>query len=212
MLLSECLGNAEIIAEAVGWERTVGARAIFGARIPAPGAVEVTVIASPTALGVYTDAAPAARVRAIAAAMDAAGVPTVYSENIRAVQWAKVMYNCALNPLSALLDVPYGRLAEFSASKRMMDLVVEEVYAVAAARGIALEPDTAAAYLELFYGKMLPPTATHYASMREDLLQHRRTEIDALNGAVVRFGEACGVPCPVNATLSALIREREPER
>ena len=203
------LGNAEIVAEHVGWHRTVGARVIFGARLVGPGHAEVTVIAAPTALGVYDAAAPAGRVRDIAARMDAAGMPTVYSEDIAAALWGKVAYNCALNPLSALLDVPYGRLAENPHTYAMIEQIIGEFYAVAHAEGIALEPATADGYRKHFFERLLPPTAAHYASMREDLRLGRRTEIDSINGAIVRYGEAHGVPCPINRFLSEMIRARE---
>lgn len=203
------LGNAEIIAEFVGWRRTVGARAIYGTRITQPGHAEVTVIAQPTALGVYVPEAPADRVKQIAAAMDAALLPTVYTEKIATVLWAKVAYNCALNPLSALLDVPYGTLAETDYTRSIMQEVLEELYAVGHAMGIALEPATAGEYAQLFYEKLVPPTAAHYASMREDFLRRRRTEIDALNGAIVRYGEEHKVACPANAMLTRLVHARE---
>lgn len=203
------LGNAETLAEAVGWPRTIGARAIYGARLLAPGQVDVTVIAQPTALGAYDGATDTARVRAMARAMDDAGLPTVHTDRIGTVLWAKVAYNCALNPLSALLDVPYGALAEAAESRAVMDDALAELYAVAEARGVALEPDSVAAYRTLFYDKLVPPTARHYASMREDFLHHRRTEIDALNGAICRYGEELGIPCPTNQLLTRLVRAKE---
>jgi 2-dehydropantoate 2-reductase len=203
------LGNAEIIAESVGWPRTVGARTIYGTRITEPGHADVTVIAQPTALGVYSPEAPADLVREIAAAMDAASLPTVYTDRIATVLWAKVAYNCALNPLSALLDVPYGTLAETEHTRSIMEEVLEELYAVGQSMGIALEPPTAAEYIRLFYERLLPPTAAHYASMREDFQRRRRTEIDALNGAIVRYANEHHVPAPVNTLLTRLIRARE---
>ncbi len=203
------LGNVEVIAATVGWARTVGARAIYGVWMPEPGIVDVTVIAAPTALGVYAPEAPETRVRRIAEAMNAAGVPTVYSSAIRTVQWAKVAYNCALNPLSALLDVPYGRLLETGYTRSIMREVVQELYAVGRALGVPLDPATPEAYERALFEKLIPPTAAHYASMREDLRRGRRTEIDALNGAIARLGESCGAPCPTNALLTRLVHARE---
>ncbi len=203
------LGNAECIAEAIGWERTIGARVIYGARINQPGEVAITVIAAPTAFGVYHSNTSVEVVRKIVRAMDDAGLPSVYTSNIQTVLWSKVAYNCALNPLSALLDVPYGRLAECPDTRRIMEDVISELYYTAAAMRIPLEPDSADAYRDLFYTTLLPPTAAHYASMREDLIKGRRTEIDALNGAITRFGAQHGVVCPANAMLTALMHARE---
>ena len=203
------LGNIEQVAARFGWARTVGARVIYGVRVVEPGAIKVTVIASPTALGVPRPEGPAERVRELAAAMDAAGLPTVYSERVETLLWAKVAYNCALNPLSALLDAPYGKLPEIPEARRMMDTVIDELYAVGRGRGVLLDPPSADAYRELFYTRLVPPTAAHYASMHEDFARHRRTEIDAMNGAIVCMGAECGVACPVNAWLTDLIHARE---
>lgn len=203
------LGNAEHLAAAIGWERTIGARVIYGARVNRPGEVEITVIAAPTAIGVYGDSTPVEAVCAIVDAMDAAGLPTVYTDAIQTVLWSKVAYNCALNPLSALLDVPYGLLAECADTRDIMDAVITELYEVAAAMDVPLTPATAPAYRDLFYNTLLPPTAAHYASMREDLKQGRRTEIDALNGAIARFGAEHGLDCRANSLLTGLIRGRE---
>lgn len=203
------LGNAETIAEAVGWERTIAARAIYGVRITEPGVAEVTVIAQPTALGVFRIGPPPDRVKHIVDAMDAALMPTVYTERIESVLWAKVAYNCALNPLSALLDVPYGSLAETGYTRDIIAGVITELYSVGHAMRVPLDPDTSAEYLRLLFDQLIPPTAAHYASMREDIRRRRRTEIDALNGAIVRYGAQHNIACPVNATLTRLVHARE---
>ncbi|MBI1318576.1 MAG: 2-dehydropantoate 2-reductase [Candidatus Hydrogenedens sp.] len=207
------LGNADVLAEDIDPARVVAARAIYGVRVTEPGAIEVTVIAQPTALGSHRPdiAGPdtIARVEAIAAAMNDAGLPTVAVDDIAPVLWAKVTYNCALNPMSALLDVPYGRLPEIPETRGVMDQVIDEIYAVAAAMQIRLQPTSADEYRALFYERLVPPTAAHYASMREDLLHGRRTEIDALNGAIDDYGKQHGVDCPVNRMLANLVRARE---
>ena len=141
--------------------------------------------------------------------MNNAGLPTEYTDSIATVLWSKVAYNCALNPMSALLDVPYGSVAEGAESREIIHDVIHELYAVGHAMGISLEPETPEAYLDFFYKELIPPTATHYASMREDFRRKRRTEIDALNGAICRYGETVGIACPVNATLTRLVRARE---
>lgn len=203
------LGNAEILAETIGSKQVFGARAIYGVWMPEPGHAEVTVIAQPTALGTYDPETGEDRVREIAEAMNAAGLPTVFTDRIATVLWAKVAYNCALNPMSALLDVPYGEVGRLPETRALIGDVVRELYAVGNAMKIPLEPPTPEEYLELFFDKLLPPTAEHYGSMREDFRRKRRTEIDALNGAIVRYGEQHGVSTPVNGTLTRLVKARE---
>ncbi len=207
------LGNAEAIAAAVGWAHTIGARAIFGTVMPRPAHADVTVIANPTAIGPYHGRPGAQSLvepsQALAEAMNSAGLPTVYTDHIATVLWAKVAYNCALNPLSALLDVPYGALPGSKDTRAIMDEVIQELYSVAGARDIQLEPDTAEDYKAVFYEKLVPPTAAHYASMREDFRRKRRTEIDALNGAIWRYAQECALETPANALLTRLVRARE---
>ena len=203
------LGNGEIIAGQIGWERTIGARAIFGVKIIESGHVEVTVIAQPTALGCLRPGPDIERIQALSVNMHDAGIPTVYTDSLETLIWAKVAYNSALNPLSALLDVPYGAVGESDETRSVVSEVIHELYSVGWACGVSLKPGSPAEFLELFYKILLPPTATHYASMREDLLRKRRTEIDALNGAIVRLGEKHTIQCPVNRLLTRLIRARE---
>ncbi|PCJ63101.1 MAG: 2-dehydropantoate 2-reductase [Candidatus Hydrogenedentota bacterium] len=203
------LGNAEIIAEAFGWDRCVEARVIFGAWIPEPGTVDVTVMAHKTALGVYRDTPHLERIKEIAIAMDEAGVPTEFSNNIGTVLWYKLAYNCALNPLSALLDVTYGALLDTDNTRQIMVDVIRELYAVGHAKDITLDPPDAERYIDVFMNQLVPSTGGHYASTREDIRNGKRTEIDALNGAICRFGEELGVPTPVNDLLTRLIRAKE---
>lgn len=205
------LGNAEALADVLGWDRVVGVRAIYGVWLPEAGHATVTVIAQPTALGVYDNGQGAnqERVRELAAAMDDAGLPTVFTERIATLLWQKVTYNCALNPMSALLDVPYGALAAEEATCSIMRDIVNEIYTVGQRMGVALDPDTPDDYYKLLVEALIPPTAAHYASMREDLRRGRRTEIGALNGAICRYAQQHGIHCPVNKTLVRLIETRE---
>ena len=203
------LGNGEIIAKYVGWERTLGARVIFGVRLLAPGAVKITVIAEPTALGVFGPEGPKERAKVLAQQMDRAGIPTRFHENILPLIWSKVAYNAALNPLSAILDVPYGRLLDSEDTKALMINVVKELYEVAKAKGVSLQPPTYQQYVDRLFGELIPSTAAHYASMREDLRRGKRTEIDALNGAICRIGKELGLNCPFNEALTRVIRSME---
>ena len=85
-----------------------------------------------------------------------------------------------------------------------MDAVIDEGFAVAAARGVVPLVPTAAAYRELFYGRLVPSTAHHRSSMLQDLERGRPTEIEAINGCIWRFGREAGIPTPVNATMTRL--------
>jgi 2-dehydropantoate 2-reductase len=206
--LQNGLGNVEVVERTVGAARALGARVIFGATIPESGRVRVTVFADPTAIGPLAPGQHArrdTRARDLAARIDAAGVPAVYTDALPAMLWAKVFYNAALNPLGALLDRHYGALPEHASSRDLMDAIINEAFAVATAEGVSLKWTSAAAYRDEFYGRLVPATYDHRSSMLQDLERGRRTEIDAINGAVWGRGEARGIATPVNASLTRLL-------
>jgi 2-dehydropantoate 2-reductase len=208
--LQNGLGNLEAAAEVIGGPRVLGARVIFGSEIVAPGRVRVTVYADPVLVG-SPDASDAVRTRAAitwAERLDAAGVPARSTTTLLADLWAKVLYNAALNPLGALLGVPYGRLAEDTATREIMDAVVDETFAVATASGVRLAWPDAAAYRRDFCERLVPSTAGHRSSMLQDLDRGRPTEIDAINGYVASLGRSLGMAVPVSETLTRLIHAR----
>ena len=208
--LQNGLVNVERAAEVLGAARVIGARVIFGAEIVAPGRVRVTVNAAPVAVGSPepSDATRSALAATWAARFADAGIPSVHTDNLLGELWAKVFYNAALNPLGALLGVPYGYLPDDPDARALMDVVIDEAFAVARAAGARLRWNDADAYRRDFYGALVPSTAAHRSSMLQDLERGRPTEIDALNGYVVRRGVELGVPVPVNTTLTHMIRAR----
>jgi 2-dehydropantoate 2-reductase len=204
------LGNLEAAAAAAGQGRVLGARVIFGAEVVAPGHARVTVFADPVLVGSPepADAVRRAAAARVAAALAGAGVPAEATDAILPALWAKVLYSAALNPLGALLGMTYGELAARPGTRAVMDGVIDEAFAVARAERVALPWPDAAAYAEEFYGRLVPSTAGHRSSMLQDIERGRRTEIDAINGYVTARGAALGIPAPINATLTHLVRAR----
>ena len=90
-----------------------------------------------------------------------------------------------------------------------MNLMIREIFKVAQAHSIKLHWAEPEGYIDHFYGKLVPPTKNHYPSMYHDLKAGKKLEIDALNGAVVKLGNEKGVPVPVNATITRLIKAKE---
>jgi 2-dehydropantoate 2-reductase len=208
--LQNGLGNLERVAAIVGARRVLGGRVIFGAELLAPGRVRVTVEAAPVLIG-SPDPHDVARVAAAArwaAALADAGVPARGTPAIVAELWAKALYNAALNPMGALLGVPYGHLPADRDARAVMDDVLHEAFAVARAADVGLPWPDADAYGRRFYGDLVPSTAGHRSSMLQDLERGRPTEIDAINGYLVQQGERHGVATPVNATLARVMRAR----
>ncbi len=202
-------GNYETVAAAVGKEHALLARVIFGVKLPAPGRAEVTVIADDVRIGQPHNAFNPDRIKTIAAAINAAGIPTAYAENVAAILWDKILYNAALNPLGAVLECTYGQLAENAGTRLIMDRIIDEIFLVAQAHGMPLNWKSPEEYRQHFYTKLVPPTAKHFPSMYYDVKAGKRLEIDALNGAIVRLAHEKGISVPVNETITLLIKAKE---
>jgi 2-dehydropantoate 2-reductase len=132
---------------------------------------------------------------------EAAGVPVVISANVAGELWMKLVVNCAYNALSAITQLPYGRMIEGEGVRETMRAVVEETLAVAKASGVTMVPDV----LAKTYG-VAGAMPTQFSSTAQDLARGKPTEIDHLNGFIVRRGEALGVATPVNRALHALMK------
>jgi 2-dehydropantoate 2-reductase len=149
-----------------------------------------------------------ARIAEIAAAFGAAGIPVRISDNVIGELWIKLAINCGYNALSALTRGRYGFLLAQPEVRRIMRDVVEEIEAVAAARGVRIPDDR---LLETVYG-VAAAMPGQTSSTEQDIARGQRTEIDHLNGYIARTGEALGVPTPVNRTLHGLVKVVEGKR
>ncbi|MDX1780006.1 MAG: ketopantoate reductase family protein [Thalassovita sp.] len=136
--------------------------------------------------------------------LNKAGVETALSPDIIAAQWAKLVLNCAYNALSAVADLPYGRLVQQEGLPGLLDDIVAECRAVAEADGVTL-PDGLRDNVHAI-ARAMPG---QYSSTAQDLRRGRFTEIDFLNGEIVRKGKALGVPTPINKTLTLLVKLAE---
>jgi 2-dehydropantoate 2-reductase len=145
--------------------------------------------------------APSARSAAIAELLIAAGVPTQVSDNVTGALWAKLILNCAYNAISAITQLPYGRLSQGEGVQAVMADVVRECLAVAEAGGVAVPGDSWAAAQRI--AETMP---SQFSSTAQDLARGKRSEIDHLNGYVLRQGEALGVATPVNRVLHTLVK------
>jgi 2-dehydropantoate 2-reductase len=144
----------------------------------------------------------------VAHALIAAGVPTELSDNVRGALWAKLILNCVYNALSAITQLPYGRLVKGAGVTAVMRDIIDECVAVAQADGVTLPGD-----VDTAVRKIAETVPGQYSSTAQDLARGKRSEIDHLNGLVVRRGEALGVPTPANRLLQAVVKlmEKEPQ-
>ena len=131
----------------------------------------------------------------------AAGVPVQVSDNVAGALWAKLIINCAYNALSAITQMPYGRIVAGAGVDQVMRDIVAECLAVAQAEGVTLPGDIHQAVADIV--RTMPG---QLSSTAQDLARGKRSEIDHLNGYVLRRGEAQGIATPVNRVLHTLVR------
>lgn len=198
-------GNAERFAARFPAERVYSARVITGFRRPALHEVDVTVHAEPVHVGSLFDASSAA-VAPLCAAIAKGGLPCQPSRRIAEDLWAKLLYNATLNPLGAILDASYGALGTSPHARPVMEALARESFATMRAAGFRTHWPNAEAWFADFRVRLLPPTAAHESSMLQDLRAGRRTEIDAITGAVVDLASRHGVDVPVSRSVLALVR------
>ncbi len=195
------IGNEEVLARHV--ERVIRGTTFPAGKIVAPGHVQWDVKGD-TTLGPF-EPSPASyvEVKRLAEACTRAGMPTHAVRDARGPQWRKVIFNAATNPIGALTGLTHGRVCERPDLRALVSGLVSEGKAVAAAQAIELDSDPEAlvdhaARPEVGYN--------HKASMLQDVETRRTTEIDYLNGGIVRFGREYGVATPLNEAIWALVK------
>jgi 2-dehydropantoate 2-reductase len=202
LTLQNGLGNAEAIAAHVPRERVLAGATTHGAVREEPGRVRHAG-AGGTTLGRYF-APNDDRVREVAALLSEAGVETTVTAQVRDAVWEKVLANVGINAPTTLARVENGRVAETQSGRRLAERAVGEAARVAAAEGRSVPEDVVERTFEVARA-----TAANHSSMRQDLAAGRRTEVEALYGAVVERAERHDLPAPVNRTLADLVRLAE---
>ena len=195
------IGNEEVIAEFVG--KVIRGTTFPAGKLLAPGHVQWDVKGD-TTLGPFDPApAPFTEIERLADACTRAGMPTTAVADARGPQWRKVIFNASTNPVGALTGLSHGRVCERPDLRRLVSGLVDEGKAVAAAQGIELDADPE----DLIDHAAKPEVAYHHkASMLQDVEARRTTEIDFLNGGIVRFGREHEVPTPLNQAIWALVK------
>jgi 2-dehydropantoate 2-reductase len=198
-------GNAEKFVFLFPKDRIYSARVITGFTRHKPNEVEITVHADAVHIGSLFGR-NLATVQPLANAIAAGGIPAVTVPDIEKDLWAKMLYNCALNPLGAILDVPYGDLAKNPFTKDLMNHIVEEVFAVMTAAGFHTHWQSADGFLKVFYDKLVPATAGHKSSTLQDIAAGKKTEIDALTGAVLALADKHHIDVPYNRAVYSIVK------
>ena len=197
--------NAEKFASFFDRQIVYTARVITGFQRQSPNEVVITVHADSIHIGSLFGA-DVSRVRELSELINSGDIPCRTTDRIDKDIWAKMLYNCALNPLGAILDVPYGKLAEREFTRSIMNGIVEEVFTVMNLAGHETHWQSAKDFLEIFYAELVPDTAEHKSSTLQDIAAKKPTEIEALNGAVIKLAEKFEVDVPYNLIVYNIIK------
>jgi 2-dehydropantoate 2-reductase len=200
--LQNGIGHEEILAELVGRERVIGGKTYAGGTQLGLGHISIGTRGKETIIG-ELDGGVSERTTQIAALFTAAGLQTTVSSNIIQTIWEKLLVNVSTGALCAITRLPYGELYAVPEVEATALAAVAEAMAVAKASGVALTTtDPKQPWLKAASG--LPPEFK--TSMLQSLEKGSVTEIDFINGAVVRQGQKYGVPTPVNQVLVACVK------
>jgi len=195
-------GNEEIIAEHVKY-------VIRGTTFPAGHVVEPGHIGfdirGDTWIGLFEPSnTPMQRVEELGGFITRSGMNTIAMRDARGAQWTKLIFNAATNPVGALTRLHHGAASRFLPTRELFERLIKEGEAVAKAMGIELHGDP-----RDLVAKGANAPGKHRASMLQDVLAQRTTEVDFMNGAIVKSGEKYGVPTPLNQAMWSLIKGLE---
>ncbi len=198
-------GNAEKFIQYLPKDIIFNARVMTGYIKPALHHVDITVHADAIHIGSLFGG-DIQKLKPLADALSKGGMPAIITQHVAKDIWAKMLYNCALNPLGALFNVPYGELGKSQYTRAIMNDIFHEIFETMHKAGYSTHYNNAQEYIDIFYSKLLPSTGEHRSSMLQDIQAKRRTEIDALNGAVVELARQYNIQVPVNEVITGLIK------
>jgi 2-dehydropantoate 2-reductase len=201
MTVQNGLGSVDTMASVAGQERVLAGVTSNGTTLLGPGSIRHSWMGD-TTIG-ELDGQVTERLERVAEALRQSEIKVAVSRSMDQPIWTKLVVNCAMSPLAALLRVRNGQLVERPEARELLRAVVREALSVAEARGIALPPVSETVEK---VETNCRNNATNKMSMLQDVERGAPTEIDYINGAVVREGEAVGVPTPINWALTQLVK------
>jgi len=200
LTLQNGLTNVGVISQIAGADKVIAGTTSHGATMLGEGHIRHAGTGA-TAIGELSGAG-SSRAEQIAKILESAGFQTTISCNIYSSIWGKLVINAAINPLTAITRLKNGQLLESGETKKLLSMVAEESALVAEALQISLPYDDAASAVEA----VCIATSSNISSMLQDVLKGKRTEIDAINGAIVKEAEKAGIKAPINETLTYLVK------
>lgn len=203
LTLQNGIGNIEIIGEVAGPDKVIGGTTNMGATLLGAGHVRHAGHGE-TIIGKIDGSTPV-ELRAIRELFNKIRLDTKISRDIKGILWSKLIINAGINALTGLTRLHNGRIVEFEGTRRILREAVTEAVKIAKRKRIKLVFDDPLAKVEA----VCEATAGNASSMLQDILRKKRTEIDFINGVVVRLGQELGIPVPVNTLLVDLIKTIE---
>ena len=200
--LQNGLGQEEVLAEIVGRDNVIAGKTYIGGMKTAPGRVVAGVTGKDTIIG-ELDGQITPRIQDVAETLESAGLTTVVSDNIMGAMWDKLLINVAAGALSGITGLNFGNLYQLPEVEETAIEAVAEAIRVAGALGISLTINKPKdAWIKASAGLPFGFKPSVLQSLENGMI----TEIDYINGAVVRAGRRAGIPTPVNSTLVACIK------
>jgi len=203
LTLQNGMGNIEIISEIAGAERVIAGVTNEGATLIDLGKIRHAGRGE-TVIGTTSGKTPV-EMRAIREAFNKAGFETKTTRDIKSLIWSKLIINVGINALSAITRLPNGKLTQFESTKRILRDAVTEATRIAKRKRIKLIFDDPLAKVEA----VCESTSGNLSSMLQDVLRKKRTEVDFINGVIVRLGQELGIQVPTNKFLLDLINTIE---
>jgi len=203
LTLQNGLGNAEVLSEILGVDKVIGGVTNQGANVVEFGSVKHAGFGD-TFIG-RADGKLTVTLRDIRDAFNKAGFKTHISKDIKSLVWSKLVINVGINALTAITRLRNGKLIEFEGARNILEQAVSEAVKVAKRKRIKLIYDDAIEKTEA----VCEATAQNISSMLQDVLKKKKTEIDYINGAIVRQAQGLGITTPVNSTLTELVKTIE---
>lgn len=200
LTLQNGLGNIDLIRAEIGDGNVIAGTTAHGATMLGPGRMRHAGVGK-TIIG-ELDGKKTERLEQIAQAFREAGLETELSENVLGLVWDKLMVNVGINALCGITRMQNGDLLKYPELEELLEAAVSEAHSVAIAKWIRLSYADPVGHTK----DVCRATASNKCSMLQDILNGKQTEIDMINGAIVREGAAAGVDAPVNRTLTNLIK------
>lgn len=203
LTLQNGIGNIELISEVVGSERVIGGTTNLGATLLDAGKVRHAGKGEAT-IG-RLDGSITVDLREIREAFNKAGFDTRISRDIKNFLWSKLVINVGINALCAITRLNNGKILDYETSHKILKNAVNEAVKVAKRKRIKLSYEDPLTKVEA----VCEATSSNVCSMLQDVLKKKRTEIDAINGVIVRYAEELGIAAPTNTMLVDLIKTIE---